>query len=74
MPRTKFVKKEEDWNDIASRLKAIIEAITIIQKLKENQGIIKCPVCKGDLHYSRAKVNGHIWGSCKTPGCISWKQ
>jgi hypothetical protein len=74
MPRTKFAKEEIDYNEVALRLKAILDAIIIIRELKASQGIIKCPICKGSLHYSRANLNGHIWGNCKTPGCISWKQ
>lgn len=36
------------------------------------QGFINCPICKGQLGYSVASVNGHIWGKCKTDGCVSW--
>lgn len=39
------------------------------------RGNFLCPICKrGQLHYSVAGVNGHIWGRCTTDGCVSWMQ
>jgi len=38
------------------------------------RGTVECPACKGKLHYSVAGVNGHLWGSCETPECLSWMQ
>ncbi len=35
-------------------------------------GIIECPACEGELHYSVSGGNHHIWGKCKTEGCLSW--
>ncbi len=37
-------------------------------------GSVKCPACGGDLQYSRAGCNGHIWGQCQTKDCLSWMQ
>ena len=39
-----------------------------------NGGIINCPKCTGPLHFSIAKINGHIWGRCETEGCLQWMQ
>lgn len=37
------------------------------------QGVIDCPKCGGHLHYlAKATARGTIWGTCATPGCISW--
>lgn len=39
------------------------------------KGQIVCPVCKtGELHYTVAGYNGHIWGRCTTKECVSWMQ
>lgn len=38
------------------------------------QEIVECPVCKGKLHLSQAAYNGHVWGKCETPGCVSWME
>jgi hypothetical protein len=38
------------------------------------RGEVECPACKGRLHYSVASVNGHLWGKCETPECLSWMQ
>lgn len=36
---------------------------------------IACPICKrGQLSYSVAGYNGHIWGTCTTEGCVRWMQ
>lgn len=35
-------------------------------------GVVKCPKCGGHLHYSVARPNGHLHGTCKTEGCLSW--
>jgi len=36
---------------------------------------IKCPCCEeGTLQYSVASYNGHIHGSCTTPGCVRWME
>jgi len=55
-------------------IKFIFEALSKINDLKDNRGKIVCPKCGGELHYTRAKVNGHVWGKCKTEGCLSWMQ
>lgn len=35
-------------------------------------GAIDCPVCGGELRFSRAGYNGHIHASCSTADCVSW--
>lgn len=59
-----------------------LEAIKLIQNhtgAKPNEpgnkgarGTAICPKCQGDLMYSVASLNGHIWGKCKTKGCLAW--
>jgi hypothetical protein len=50
----------------------LIEKIKRDHKGKNWTGIEVCPVCGGDLHLSHAACNGHIWGKCTTPDCLSW--
>lgn len=38
------------------------------------RGSLVCPVCGGQLRFSVAAVNGHLWGSCSTPDCVKWMQ
>jgi len=61
--------------------KHLFDAIkTIVEKHPERnqnnfegaKGIIKCPKCGEDLHYTVAGCNGHIWGKCKTENCLQW--
>ena len=35
-------------------------------------GTIECPKCKGKLRYTVSGYNGHVWGTCETPGCLRW--
>lgn len=36
---------------------------------------VTCPVCKtGDLYYTVASYNGHMWGRCSTKDCVAWTQ
>ena len=37
-------------------------------------GTVECPVCGGDLRFSRAAYNGHVHASCKTKDCLSWME
>lgn len=52
---------------------AVVMAIGAIRKQGKDSGEVSCPKCyAGKVHYSVAKLNGHIWGRCTTDGCISW--
>lgn len=37
-------------------------------------GVLECPCCAGELSYSIAASNGHIWGSCSTEECVRWME
>lgn len=44
-------------------------------KARGVSGTIKCPVCgEGDLSYSIAHSNGHIWAKCSTKDCVAWME
>jgi hypothetical protein len=66
--------KHEHTTDEQEMIKCMLLALSEIKKHKENQGIIECPKCKGKLHFTRAKINGHVWGKCETDDCLSWMQ
>jgi hypothetical protein len=58
--------------EIKDRSQFIITAIKDIKATKLAQGSIVCPKCAGDLNFSVAKLNGHIWGRCLTADCLQW--
>lgn len=37
-------------------------------------GKMQCPICGGELAYSRAAYNGHIHASCSSDGCVRWME
>lgn len=63
-----------------NRMKARAEITTYIDNhaLNKNSdltGKMPCPVCDGGtLAWSRASLNGHVWGSCSTDGCVAWME
>jgi hypothetical protein len=65
---------KDDKKQIGTAFKFMLEALKLIKDKKEDKGKIECPKCKGDLIYSRASSNGHVWGKCKTDNCLSWMQ
>ena len=62
------------------RIKAIALVSPIVTQVKKDhkgtawQGVVECPICDGNLHLSHAKINGHVWGSCETEGCLRWME
>lgn len=59
---------------MGENIKFLLEALKVIATLKEPRGTIECPKCNGQLNYTRASSNGHVWGKCKTDNCLSWMQ
>lgn len=51
-----------------------LSAFAIIVGTGKYKGHIECPSCKGKLHFTRAKSNGHVWAKCETKDCISFIQ
>jgi transcriptional regulator with XRE-family HTH domain len=37
-------------------------------------GSIECPVCKSQLKFSVATLNGHMWGAGDVERCVRWMQ
>ena len=62
---------QQAWARITLAIKAIREAA---QGDRGCVGRTACPSCNGHLHYSIARVNGHIHARCDTPNCVSFIQ
>ena len=59
---------EKRVNEIQDMSNKTIEAYAKVkehhQKTGEFKGKVECPECPGNLHYTVAKLNGHIWAKC----------
>jgi len=64
----------EEEQEFAKTFSHMIDALALIEKEKGEKGVIECPACNNDLQWTRAKINGHVWGKCKTENCLSWMQ
>jgi hypothetical protein len=58
----------------AIRKAQYITAVAAISKIPGEGSVIDCPRCGGKLDWSRAASNGHVWGTCRTDGCLRWIQ
>ena len=75
-------KNSDKYKEMMKESEFVTTAIKLIQNhtgAKPNEpgnkgarGIVICPKCNGELMYTVASINGHIWGKCKTKDCISW--
>jgi hypothetical protein len=68
----------EREREAAASMERICAAIIAIREATNgNRGLsgnIPCPTCSKPLHYSVARVNGHIHAKCETPQCVSFLQ
>lgn len=76
-------QEERDQKDaeFAATMKRTITGIQIASKWRvkgkpssDRHEVVECPECKGKLHLSQSKYNGHVHGACETPNCISWME
>lgn len=51
--------------------KLISTAVAACKETGLREGHTTCPKCKGKLNFVE-NPNGHLWGSCETPDCLSW--
>lgn len=55
-------------------------AFPLIERVKRERrgsnwsGVVECPACKGKLHISHARSNGHVHGRCESAGCLHWME
>lgn len=64
--------KDKCDKSIADTLRALQAVMAVTQGARGVHGTITCPICGGDLRYSVAASNGHVWGACSTSDCVRW--
>lgn len=75
--KEKLVQRAKVVNDflIANRSAHDAAKVQGYGKGHGGYGEIDCPVCKtGKLAFKVSAYNGHLWGQCKTDGCVSWME
>lgn len=76
MPTKEQIEAYDAWVD--EHMNIVGKAMTACREhaggKRGVRGSVECPACKGKLHYSVAAYNGHLWGKCETPECLSWMQ
>lgn len=78
--RDPYSKEEilEQEKELQKRFAFIAKAHGDIRKFAKGKdisgGIISCPACSKPLHFSIAKLNGHIWAKCESEGCVQWME
>lgn len=69
-------RTEEDKAASIAETSLVLQAIELIREDSKGKrgvaGKVKCPKCSGELGYSVARSNGHVWGRCSTPDCLAW--
>ena len=65
-PSDEEVKKQvEEIEQMTTRTIGAYAAVkNHFDKTSERQGKIECPECQGDLHFTVAELNNHIWAKC----------
>lgn len=64
----------ESDRSVARMLAARKVIVAHIEATGEQHALIPCPNCDGQLSYSRAASNGHIWANCSTENCTAWME
>lgn len=65
---------EAQMVNIALALRVASEWCTRPKPTEDRYEVVECPACKGRLHLSQSAYNGHVHGSCETPGCVRWME
>lgn len=72
-----IAEHEREMKAAIARMGAAFPMISKVKKAHKGEdwrGVEECPICKGKLHMTHAKYNGHVWGQCETQGCLSWME
>jgi hypothetical protein len=76
LPTPEEIVAHEEW--AAKRREMLIQGMVAVMPLREKfkgtggHEVIECPVCKGKLHVSIMRSNGHAHVVCETVSCIAW--
>lgn len=69
--------REAEMEAHLNKMRAAFEIVAKVKKEHKGTnwaGYFECPACKGKLHISHARINGHVWGKCETEGCLAWME
>lgn len=75
---TQMTEDERQEDELITRwIKGVIGARKRINekhgKQRGAKGVIECPFCGGELHYTISKFNGHVHAACiTTQDCLRW--
>jgi hypothetical protein len=70
---------EKRADGVAKSLRIMSVVMPVVDEWRKKEPIgkaevIECPECKGRLHLSQSSYNGHVYGKCETPDCVSWME
>jgi len=68
---------EAKVQSIVRNFEASLPLIGRVKKEHKGQdwrGVEECPICKGKVHLTHAKYNGHVHGKCETTDCLSFME
>lgn len=78
LPTAEEIAIREEWSKQHwAKMVTVMQGIKPWREANKGRGateIIACPACKGALHLSIARSNGHVHGHCETPDCVSWME
>lgn len=84
-PAAEYPTEEEDEQrraEMSAYMDRFLATLSIVRPAIEAahkatgdwSGAIDCPQCSKPLHWSKAKVNGHIHARCETEECVAWME
>ena len=77
-PTKEAIAAHEKWvGERMNVLGTVLKGILPWREKHKGQSVIQtveCPACKGRLHLSIARRNGHVHGKCETQGCAEWME
>lgn len=70
-----YLREQDQWYlKTTAALRVAAEWRANTKPEHDRSEIVRCPVCKGNLHLFQSSRNGHTSGNCETNGCVSWME
>lgn len=72
-----LAEEEQAINASMARFMATVPLCSKIKAIHEGEsaeGVDKCPVCGGELHWSHSGYNGHVAMRCETENCVRFME
>lgn len=66
---------ESEMRQFIERMMVVTKMVAPLRKQhrgKDATGTLKCPICKGTIHWRHAGYNGHMRVCCETKDCVNW--